>query len=663
VGRVSWWDVVEVSVSLQGVSKMGVQRWMKRAAYAVAALVLLAILGFYVVDRSPQPHEKASATAGVDDPVLPTRVRSKAPLVEGETRASVEVLVRGLAVGEAAPLPAAEVVLVRVQREPTGEPGSEEQEADEREIMTAITDRSGKARFDELRPGPWEVHARARGYLSARAEFEVRAVGGPPHRWDLTLEAHASIDLTVIGPAGGAVEGAVARVVLAAEHPSSRRRLHPDDRGLGDTERWKTDSAGRVKLGVVPVQEPFTLVVDHAEKGRVALRFDPFESGEVRSVRAVLKRHTVLVGTVARAPAPGVRVAVECWHVGESARGLVAEHKTPASSDRRFRLTRLAPGRKRLVYTAVTETGADIGTLDVDAPEGVETDVGEIPVENSSVRVLVLTDEDVQPLGEVKLSAIWIPQDLDAPSMPISVRVRPGREVVLRGFAAGQLLLSAKLMAPGSPMSDPDYAVAKERIEFDGFDARVELVMAHDPRSAYGEIRIRVAPPPGVEPDQVVAKTYLLSAGVLVEQIRLSEAGAQRFTFGHIEPGRYQVLALANGFRAVPLTVEVEPGRVNSVVFERWARAIPFEGRVTRGGKGVAGASVQLVTTVEGPRGPPPAMLEVSTDDSGAFRFKALPQVPGLELRATSGSAAAAAVPIDADGSPQNPVLELEDDR
>lgn len=618
----------------------------KSLLFLVSAALVAAAAG-YLLDR-PAPGQDGSSASRTEPPG-----GSAGPRLEGAGAAlsvAHELLIGVRAVVGDRVVPLSGVTLILIPR-PPGSLGSEEAAGTfvARERLVGQSRVDGQAKFAMRFSGEWKVRAITPGYLGQ--ELVIRVPDTEPRsRVDLELTALGRIRGEARTKDGSPVPGAQVELRIAAEAHQKMALLDPSDTAPSRRVQQLTGDDGTFDFPVVLPGVEVTVVVLVPRGGRRVEKLLPLTPGEVRNLSLELDRPTSLTG---RVPGPwdveAARITVECFH--RTATGLTAEQRVPVLPDGTFRLEAISPGEKRLVYLRRLPASVTFGFLNAVAVAEASTDVGGIPVSNSTLRISVLPDGGLREARQCELTGSLVLEDEGRSVLPFAtpLLIPVEAEFVFVGLPPGRLLLTAVLRTQDGKARDSAYSAASYDRRFDGSAGRVDLVLAREATATQGSLLVIVDPPAGVEPGVLDARITLLRDMRVIDAFGKRSEGSAQFRMGPHSPGRYRLLAVANGHQSAPSEVEIKGGETVVVRISSWTAGGGVSGKVVDGaGAAVIGALVIVL----GPKDPSSntnwPVYEVLTDEAGAFAISSLPLVDGLRLHAESTAGVSSEMTVDA---------------
>jgi hypothetical protein len=257
------------------------------------------------------------------------------------------------------PVSGAEVLLTPSSASPESLAGIETLR---RAALKAATDAQGRFQIDRLGQGPFDLQARARGFLPTR----VRQVAIPPGRGNadlgvIALQTGTAFEGRVVDPGGNAVAGA--SVQAAPSSGVSPGDLPADGQASG--REAVTDGDGAFSLTGFRDGDVVTLRV--ARKGYAARTISRIQTPLPEPLTVELTPSARIAGTVldeSGDPVAGARVVL----TGEARFVAAAE----VDSEGRFEMADLAPGRFRLSAVASGYLPAAHGGIEIKEGSGIE---------------------------------------------------------------------------------------------------------------------------------------------------------------------------------------------------------------------------------------------------------------------------------------------------
>lgn len=525
-----------------------------------------------------------------------------------------------------------------------------------------ITDGDGRASPGPVKGGRWRVQVVAPGHFGSYQEF---VAAGPGDRvvWTADLDACGRVHGGVVAPDGTVAAGTVVHVLTQGAANRELSDLHPDDRRPDRRVQQIASPEGRFDLPVLPVGADFTLLFDHGALGRREVPIAALGPGEAKEMTVRLDPHTNVRGSVQTSRRDGASVSIECWHMGDDLESatLLGEQRQILEEDGRFLLQNLSPGWKALVGVVQSADRIDVAAMQVLAPAGVTTDVGQIPVADSTLQVLVVVEgglEAGRPVA-IHMRLVENPGGVGG-RYPVPFKVQPG-EFEVRGLPAGMVMFEAAVQTPGTPFADPLWVEHHSRHTFDGRHGRVEIVVERTPPPTKGELAMVVVPPEGVDPGTFETHIVVLRGDEVVQTFPHRVPGCRSFATPNLPEGRYVVAAVVEGFRSDPVTVEIVRGKTCNLSLDRWRPALPLHGRVVDAqGVAVPQAKVAVLPAPAGSDASGRPILEVQADASGEFRTTAVPAVAGAVLVAWAPRGSSRPIPIDCSQPPSPATIVLE---
>jgi len=226
------------------------------------------------------------------------------------------------------------------------------------------TDASGRFALRGLTPGKHRIGARAEGY--------------PPGATEVDVPAHGRIEVEIVLPVGGAIEG---RVLDAAGRPLPGAKVFAESMAIGGGKA-EVGADGRYRIGGLAAGTYFVGVQPQGEQAEADFDFSRLRTVNVRAGETVVvdleegegPRRVAVAGLLRRRgqPAPGTKLGFLAATGGEFSRQREAE----TDAEGRYRVE-LLPGRYFVIHGEMTLVGeidvpANVAEarIDIDAPPG-----------------------------------------------------------------------------------------------------------------------------------------------------------------------------------------------------------------------------------------------------------------------------------------------------
>ncbi len=529
-------------------------------------------------------------------------------------------------------------------------------------VVPVATGPEGIADVGRMTPGRWRARVVAAGFLGAEKDFEMPVSDGAGALPEFVLDALASLHGVVRTKEGSPVRDATVEVLFPSEASAWFRRLAPEDGLAWAAETMSSGEGGIFRRTVLPPGLPLQVRFEQLGTGQLLLSLGPLAPGEARELSVVLNRPTGLVGGVESVGSVGGEEVVIVSRVVDGGRGLLEEARTDPSPDGRFAFFDISPGPKLLQYTRREPSMFGVGCLEATAVEEETVDVGTIVVRPSVLTLLAVIADDPRVRRTVEVRGAVVQGDSSLRQFPFRLRLETGAPVPVVGLPVGLLGLAAVVQREGGAGADRDFPVARLRRPLDG--ASAGEVLAFRPRTRTSTLLLRASPPPGILPERFDARLALLRDGRFVRGSPAPWQGIHEITF-KLEPAKYEVWAVANGFVAGPIPVEVEDGGEASLSIDVWRPSAIVRGRVvTANGEPVERVAVHVAAGPQAPGDRSEPLILEWTDDAGRFVLPGLPSLPDLTLRAFAPGRSSRALPLAGEAQPSDSLeLILEPDR
>ncbi len=628
--------------------------WGRRAAIASALVIAAAILVGRLGRDEPEDGEHA--------PPAP-RGSTEGP---GETDASREtsaarpasgVRVRCVGISPRAGRPLARARVFLLLAPDAADPATGALAPREAE-----TDGEGVAFFEGVGAGAVRVGAVAEGHFGSETALAHTGEG----TLDATLELGALGRILGVVRSASGEPSAGCRVSVAAPGVGSEiaRLLHPRDRAEASRGPRLTNDAGEFVLDALPHGVALVVLAEHDRDGRARRPLAPLSPGAEDRIEIGLEAGTHLVGRVpafdSSAEAAAATTTVELYDMPLPNRRIGEQTDIPRA-DSSFSFLDVRPGKKRVNLLRREGRRFVVGFLDAEAVKGTTVDVGEIPILDSALAVVVHAEGVLDPSGRTA----WLSVSVDRfePELAIEsfmTAVDLGEQIEIRGLRRGSLRLGADLLDAGRPMvgstpvRDPDYAYARVDVEYDGADGRVDVLVPlrkdYVPPERRGDLLVTLGVPPDFPPEPFRVAVVLTERGIYRrhDQRVLTRKGTR---FAGLAASSYEVVAFGEGRVSEAGPAVVEPGRTTEIELSPWSRPPAVRGRVIDpDGKPVPGATVALLLGAsEGELPSFRGIFFAESDRAGQFVLESVPFRRGLVVEASAGGGVRSEpVPLDA---------------